>query len=429
MEKRALLIAFHFPPLKVSSGLQRTLKFARYLSDYGWRPAVLSAHPRAFQAVSAEQLGELPADLEIYRGFALDARRHFSFGGRYSRLLAVPDRWSAWWLGGVVTGLRMIRRLRPQVLWSTYPIATAHLIGLTLHRLTGLPWVADFRDPMTDDDYPPEPLQWRAHRWIERQTVRHCATAVFTTGGARAIYLARYGELAPEERAVVIANGYDEENFARAVAVSRPPAGVHALTLLHSGVLYPRERDPRPFFEALALLNQRGVIRAGELRVVLRATGHDEQHRCAIDAAGVAEFVVLAPPIAYEQALREMLEADALLLFQAANCNQQIPAKLYEYFRAGRPVFALTDAAGDTAAALREAGIDTIVPLDNASAIAAGLTRFLERLAQDQAPCANSAVVGRYSRYALTGELAALLDAAAQTDDAAAVAVRGRRGV
>lgn len=426
MEKRALLIAFHFPPLKVSSGLQRTLKFARYLSDYGWRPAVLSAHPRAFQAVSAEQLSELPADLEVYRGFALDARRHLSFGGRYSRLLAVPDRWSAWWLGGLVTGLRMIRRLRPKVLWSTYPIATAHLIGLTLHRLTGLPWVADFRDPMTDDDYPPEPLQWRAHRWIERQSVRHCAAAVFTSAGARASYLARYGGLAPE-RAVVIANGYDEENFASAAALSRRSAGAHALTLLHSGVLYPEERDPRPFFEALALLKQRGVVRVGELRVVLRATGHDEEHRRAIAAAGVAELIELAPPIAYEQALREMLEADALLLFQAANCNQQIPAKLYEYFRAGRPVFALTDAAGDTATALREAGIDTIVPLDDAPAIAVGLTRFLEQLAQNQAPRANPVVASRYSRYALTGELAALLDVAVQTDNA--VAVRGRRGV
>ncbi|HET8701862.1 MAG TPA: glycosyltransferase [Nitrococcus sp.] len=424
MEKRALLIAYHFPPLKVSSGLQRTLKFARYLSDYGWHPTVLSAHPRAFEAVSSEQLSELPADVEVYRGFALDARRHLSLGGRYSRLLAVPDRWSAWWLGGVITGLRLIRRLRPQILWSTYPIATAHLIGLTLQRLTGLPWVADFRDPMTDDDYPPEPLQWRAHRWVERQSIRHCAAAVFTTPGAHTIYLARYAELTPE-RAVVIANGYDEENFVRAAVVRRPATGARTLTLLHSGVLYPQERDPRSFFEALALLKQRGTIRAGELRVVLRATGHDEHHRRAIDAAGVAELVALAPPLAYEQALREMLEADALLLFQAANCNQQIPAKLYEYFRAGRPVFALTDAAGDTAAALREAGIDTIVPLDDAPAIATGLARFLERLALDQAPSANPAVVDRYSRYALTGELAALFDLVAQNDSAVA-ALRSR---
>ncbi|MDN5849593.1 MAG: glycosyltransferase [Nitrococcus sp.] len=430
MEKRALLIAYHFPPLKVSSGLQRTLKFARYLGDYGWRPSVLSAHPRAFQAVSDEQLGEFPADLDVYRAFALDSRRHLSFRRRYSRLLAVPDRWSSWWFGGLITGLRIIRRLRPQVLWSTYPIATAHLIGLTLHRLTGLPWVADFRDPMTEDNYPPEPLQWQAHRWIERQSVRHCAAAVFTTPGSRAIYLDRYGGLSPE-RAVVIANGYDEENFARAVAVSPPAGGTHPVTLLHSGVLYPQERDPRPFFEALAVLKQRGVIRAGELRVVLRATGHDELHRRAIKGAGVADLIELAPPIAYEPALQEMLEAGALLLFQAANCNQQIPAKLYEYFRAGRPIFALTDAGGDTAAALREAGIETIVPLDNAPAIAAGLARFLEQLAQGQALCADPSVAGRYSRHALTGELATLLGAVVQTGGGArvVVAARGRRGL
>ncbi|TQE98065.1 MAG: glycosyltransferase family 4 protein [Spiribacter salinus] len=78
-----------------------------------------------------------------------------------------------WALRALPVGVRVIRGERPAVIWSTYPIATAHLIGYLLHRLTGLPWIADFRDSMTEPDYPDDPAQWRAYRRIERPQVPH----------------------------------------------------------------------------------------------------------------------------------------------------------------------------------------------------------------------------------------------------------------
>ena len=186
MVKRVLMIAFHFPPMRGSSGIQRTLKFARYLPQFGWQPAVLSAHPRAYANTGQDQMSEIASDMPVHRAFALDTSRHLAFKGKYLSGMALPDRWSTWWLGAVPRGLKMIRHLRPDVIWSTYPIATAHLIAYTLHRLTGIPWIADFRDPMTDEDYPPNPVVSKTYHWIERKTLSHCALAVFSHGARSA---------------------------------------------------------------------------------------------------------------------------------------------------------------------------------------------------------------------------------------------------
>jgi hypothetical protein len=107
-----------------------------------------------------------------------------------------------------------------------------------------------------------------------------------------------------------------------------------------------------------------------------------------------------------------MLDADALLILQAANCNFQVPAKLYEYLRARRPVIALTDPGGDTAAVLRNAGIDTIAPLDSEEDIVRLFRRFVGLLRRGEAPVAVSAAVAPASRKARAVELAAVLHAA-----------------
>ena len=82
MVKRALLIAYHYPPIKGSSGLLRTLKFSRYLKDCGWEPIVLSVHPRAYLNTSMDQLSDIPSDIIVHRAFGLDSARHLAIGGR-----------------------------------------------------------------------------------------------------------------------------------------------------------------------------------------------------------------------------------------------------------------------------------------------------------------------------------------------------------
>lgn len=406
MVKRVLMVAFHFPPQRGSSGIQRTLQFVRHLPALGWQPLVLSAHPRAYESVGTDQLAEIPATVPVRRAFALDTARHLALGGRYLGWMALPDRWVSWLLGALPAGLALVRCQRPLAIWSTYPIASAHLVGLALQRLTGLPWIADLRDPMIDASHPSGRARRRAASWVEARTVRHCSIAVCTTAGAVRSYRERYPEL-PPERFRVVENGYDEAAFAGLEPAARAPG---PLRLLHSGIVYPSERDPKPLFGALAALRARGRIGPDSFRLVLRAPVHEAFLAALAAEHGIADLVELAPALPYRAALAEMLAVDALLVLQAANCNQQVPAKLYEYLRAGRPLLALTDTAGDTAALLRASGIDTIAPLDDAAAIADALDRFLALAATGHAPLAPETVRRACERGARASQLAGLLD-------------------
>jgi glycosyltransferase involved in cell wall biosynthesis len=224
------------------------------------------------------------------------------------------------------------------------------------------------------------------------------------------MYAERYPEI-PQSRWAVIPNGYDEENFIVAEQMLRNrPSPQDPIVLVHSGLLYPSERDPRSFFAALGHLRQAGEISSSNLKIILRGSGNESYYSEHVRRNGLEDIVFLEPTVPYRQALVEMLNADGLLLFQAANCNHQIPAKLYEYLRARRPIFALTDPTGDTAAVLKAAGIDTIAPLDSMEQIARGILRFLKQVHERRAPVACDKEIKRHSRQFRAQELARLLN-------------------
>ena len=180
--------------------------------------------------------------------------------------------------------------------------------------------------------------------------------------------------------------------------------------LVHSGLLYPDARDPIAFFTALAELRRAGRISPIDLKIILRASGNEDCYRQQIHENGIDDIVFLEASLPHRDALVEMLNADGLLIFQASSCNSQIPAKLYEYLRAHRPIFALTDRSGDTACVLRAQGIDTMAPLDSEEQIAQGLLDFLLRVREGRAPIASYEQVRNYSRKSRTQDLARLLD-------------------
>lgn len=418
MNRRVLMIAYHFPPLAGSSGIQRTLRFAQHLPALGWQPLVLSANPRAYPSTSADLLAEIPPDLVVQRAFALDTARQLSIFGRYPGCMARPDRWLTWRIDAVSQGLQMIKRYQPDLIWSTFPIATAHLIAADLQRKSGLPWVADFRDPMAHDEYPRDPKIWASYRRVEQIVFDQASHCTFTTPGALDYYRQRYPQRADDIS--LLENGYDEPSFQAAekklaiaanlvVAEGRTKLE-EPMVLLHSGIVYPWERDPRPLFAALASLTASGQLKPAQLRLRFRGSAHEQELMEMARAASVLDFVELCPPLPYEEALAEMMSVDGLLLLQAANCNTQVPAKLYEYLRANRPVLALTDAAGDTAACLRAAGLPDVLPLDNAEAIAAALPQWVAKLRAGTAQLPRGSVVADASRAQRSVALAALFD-------------------
>jgi glycosyltransferase involved in cell wall biosynthesis len=405
--KRVLMVAYHFPPLAGSSGIQRTLRFAQHLPAVGWMPIILTAHPRAYERTSGDLDAQLPAGVLVKRAFALDTARHLSVRGRYLLAMSRPDRWVSWRFGAVRDGMRLIREHKPDLIWSTYPIATAHLIGAELARRSGLPWVADFRDPMAQDGYPADPATWQQFKAIEQSAMRHAALNVFTTPGAARHYRDCYPEA--EARIAVVGNGYDEESFVAAErsAVHGSPLKAGRLTLLHSGIVYPSERDPTHLFEALGRLRQAGLLDAMRLNLRFRAAEHVELLERLTAQHGLAPYVELCPPVPYLDALREMLSADALLVMQGSGCNDQIPAKVYEYLRARRPVLGLVDPQGDTAALLEASGVEHCAHLSSTEAIASVLPRFIDKLAAGAVAPPRAGACSRRERAA---DLACLMD-------------------
>lgn len=407
--KRVLMIAFHFPPVAMGSGHLRTLGFVRYLPARGWEPTVLSANAAAFPRVDAENLKLIPDDCRVHRAFALDVRRHLSIRGKYPGFLAQPDGWASWWPAAVAQGLQLIHRHQISAIWSTYPIMTAHCIAHTLSRMTGLPWVADFRDPVVNSVEAGNRFSVSSQKRWEQRVLAHATRAAFTTPGAMRGYAEQYPQAFLDGRLVVIPNGYDETTFSDLpVTVDRQPR--RALRLVHSGILYPEGRNPLPFFNALADLKAAGALSEEDVAIVLRASGSEAMYTEEIRRRGLDRMITLAPPISNREALHEQFDADALLLFQGRQYDRQIPAKVYEYLRIGRPIFALVGEDGDTAALLRRAGGATLVPPDDVAAIARGLREFVQALRDERAPAANASVVQEYSRHHGAVLLARLLD-------------------
>ena len=420
-ESHVLMIAFHFPPFSGSSGSQRTLAFARYLPRNAWLPVVLTVQEHAYDRIERQDLRQIPSGVPVRRAFALDAARHLAICGRYPGWLAVPDRWNSWQPFAYRAGLKLVKEHRPRIIWSTYPIASAHVIGARLQARTGIPWIADMRDPMVEVDphtgteYPRDPAVRAARLRIEGEVAARAAHVVFCTEAAREIFVHRFGEHV-RSRASVIPNGYDEDAFREAErAQPEKPAPSNEFRLIHSGTVYPKDPDrgPSALFTAMDMLRARGELPKG-FRLVLRATGHDAEINDAVARTRVDGLVELAPPLPYREALTEMLSADGLLLLQGSASNPAVPAKLYEYLRARRPILALVHPEGETAALLQKLHGACIAPLDDAERICVALKTFLDACRTGQAPLATSEAVAGFSRAAHAGTLAALLSRVAR---------------
>lgn len=347
------MIAYHFPPIQGSSGLHRTVQFAKYLPDLGWHPIVITVHPRAFPETGQYLSAEFLERCVVKHALAFDSARHFSIKGRYLDVMAIPDRWISWWPGGVWECLKAVRKYKPQALWSTFPIATAHMIAMTVHRLTGIPWVADFRDPMIQKGNPDNYLARKAYIRLEKAIVANSCSCTTVTRSALNEFIKKYPEKALDSWQV-IPNGFDESLFTSCGDLlnnGKPKPPKKTINMLHSGILYGEGRNPDAFFEAVhSYLGENDI----NLKVMFRGCGYEKPIMDSIFNYNLNGLVSLGSPVSYSDAIAEMIQSDILLLFQGEVYNRQIPAKIYEYIRSGRPILALTDQDGETARFLKD---------------------------------------------------------------------------
>jgi glycosyltransferase involved in cell wall biosynthesis len=410
-QRNALYIAYHFPPLQGSTGTTRTLAFARYLRDWNWRVQVLTVTPDLYPQIKEANYADIPSYVDVVRVNALDSQKHLSFRGRYSLLLATPDRWQSWIIAGFIAGLKAIKKRRPDVIISTYPIASAHCIGYLLSKFTGIPWVADFRDPMAQTNYPPERILHWSYRQIEKMVFNHAARVITTAPGTTTVYRERFPNY-PAEQVITIPNGFDPEMFSHieSHATSMSGSQERPCVLLHSGLLYPEERNPTQLFAAIHELVNEKKLTDRTVQIHFRAPGNEGNYQSELERLGITSIVKLLPSVPYQEALKEMFNADGLLILQTSNCNQQIPAKIYEYLYCERAILGLTDPVGDTAQLLKQLGVPYLARLDSKDEIKVALLEFIAALQNDSAFRVPRSETLKFSRRERTAELAKVLN-------------------
>jgi len=397
--KKILIIALDFPPC-LSAGVQRTLKFCEYLPDYGWEPAVLTVPAYVHEKLDLNV--ELPGILDdrVYRAFALNSVKHLSIKGKYFRFTALPDRYVTWYLHGSLLGMKIINDFKPDVIWSTFPYSTAHRIAAHLKEKSGIPWVADFRDPFPIYDDPA--LNINKQGMHIDQVASKCADRlVFTTNKSAGLYRERYSYVG-DDKVRVIENGYNEDVFNSIGTVDAEPVEKNWLRIVYSGGIYRDGRNPGSLFRALARYARQA---SGQKTIALDFWGVEnaEEFERQSDELGLSGLVRFMPTVDYECSIREMLRADGLLLLQGRIFNNQIPGKVYEYLRTGKPILALTENGSATEELLGNVEHAVIANIDDEDDIFKALCSFSSVSIADDFDCAQ------YSRRHRTRQLAQVL--------------------
>jgi glycosyltransferase involved in cell wall biosynthesis len=381
---RILICSFYFPP-SGGGGVQRALKFAQCLPDFGIETRVIAPtdskwihRDEPLTGISLMHIyrtrfvgprGRLPAE-ELYgtRG----AERLWPCAALFPRRLLVPDENVTWALTAVPAISRIVRRERPDFLLTTSPPNSVHLIGAAVKRLVGIRWVADVRDSVVaHPDRRIESftvrLKEQTQRLLARQVVQHADAIVAVTPRIAA----EFREPHPNGPVVTISNGADFDDFA---GLSYRPGS--CLPITHRGSFFG-QRDPRPFLTALA-----GV----DSGVVARFLGDFRRNDLDwVRANGLQSMLELIPFAPRRRALELQRESDVLLLLlpEVGEGGRDVPSgKLYEYLAARRPILAAIPPNGTAAELIREANARIIVAPDDAGALCKAIEGFVARRQQ-----------------------------------------------
>lgn len=407
------MVAFHYPPEGSSSGVLRTLKFSRYLPEYGWKPHMLTVRETIYDTKDHDLLKQVPEVVKVARTVCFDTKKHLSIKGRYPQILALPDRFVSWLPFGVSKGLSILRNERPDAIFSTSPFATAHLIALMLKRISGLPWVADFRDPLLDfeagTDRPS--LRTRIEGYVEKRIVHDANAVVVTTDLMKERYLERFSDI-DSDKISVIYNGFDEEDFDGLSAA--PVRGDHKLHLIHVGSVDSEHRNPESLLIALSrLLRERPELREW---VVLKFLGtsiylNSPAFADLVERLDLREHIKLLPQVPREESLRHMMQADVLVLLQQSKAFKPlIPAKAFDYLMTGKPVLTIAP-PGATASLMHKLDAGVVVPPDDIDGMKSALLGFYQAHEMGKNPLGvDRARLLAFSRRKLTEQLALLLN-------------------
>jgi len=417
MTKRVLIIAYNFPPMG-GGGVQRTVKFVKYLPDFGWEPVVVTASDPSYWAVDASLDSDIPQDTHIER--IPTQRRLFSLvsmclkivGSRPARtltnMLFFPDEKISWARKAARRGGRLAEGLSIDAVFSTSPTPSAHLVAERISRRMNTPWIADFRDLWWGDYRKGADASWiaRKHLKAEGRVLRTADHVVCATEGFRECFIRRH-RLDPH-RISTIHNGFDPDDFPDISPPLKPSGDAAPIVMIHSGSLYG-EGLPDKFFTGLAQalaressLSRRLVLRfigvmdddiAGKITSILghaaRFDGYLD-HRDAVEAVRRADIALLAAP-------------------HRENASLVVHGKLFEYLASGTPILAAVP-EGEAARIVRETKTGVVITEDDPHAVAHMIPGVIDSLLKGRNHSPDTAKIEEFNRIHLTERLARILN-------------------
>lgn len=436
--KRVLIITYYWPP-SGGSGVQRWVKFAKYLPKEGWQPVIYTPENPELTTIDKTLAAEIPPEAEIvkthifepygiYRklmgkGSSTDLKALTSAGSDGNEVNPVNGGKKSWkqklslyirgnffipdprimWVRPSVKFLKSYLKKHPvDAIVSTGPPQSMHLIGLELSKATGLPWLADFRDPWTKIFYFKHleltPRSEAKHQALEKKVVDGATRVIAVSPMVKKDF-----EAITSTPVELITNGFDEEDF------NDPFEADEYFNITHTG-LFASDGDPEILWKVLAAKCQEDKEFRKLLRI--RLVGKTDQEIVnSIEAAGLGPNLVNLGYQSHEVAVREQRNASVLILplRKEPEYEAVLPGKLFEYLASRRPILGIGQTDGAMAQVVRNTGSGIVYDWNEEQKIRRWVDFSWEEFKNHEL-LDNATDISMYSRRRLTKRLASLLE-------------------
>jgi glycosyltransferase involved in cell wall biosynthesis len=425
---KVLIITYYWPP-SGGSAVLRWLKFTKYLREFGWEPVIYTPENPEPQEIDESLLRDIPENTEILKTRIIEPYSIYKWltGKKQSDRLGValmtdqtkrgllnkislwirsnffiPDPRILWVRPSIRNLARYLDKNPVDIIISTGPPHSMHLIAFGLKRKLKLKWLADFRDPWTNIDFYKELLLTtfadKYHKKLERKILDGADHIITVSKGISADF-ASMGLL----NVSTITNGFDEEES------NSVKSTIEKFSITHLGSL-PKSRNPEILWTVLASLVEEDERFASQLEINLIGKV-DQSIQRAIDQHGLHKYVCYQSYIPHDQTA-DILRSSAILLLcinNTPNAKGILTNKFFEYLSVKRPILALGPADGDAAFILAESGAGKIFGYEDSDLLKAHIRHLFDLYSQDHLTV-NSSGIEKYSRRNLTGQLSEVLN-------------------